>query len=163
MSAILKRELKHSEVIHGDTYYANRRYRTIIEGDMIYINGVCMPLIEFNKYFTFEHEMILSVIKRLLVKNDKFVTKTEFKSILDTYTYGRGASKRFSSFVMADRDSIIQIRHSSATRTKVEALKISYQFLYEIYNADYSSVNALEQVRWGNCGIPLKFSELRLI
>jgi hypothetical protein len=95
----------------------------------------------------------------LVTESGKAISFTKFKSIADIHEYGYGKRKVFIIFVLNSRENIFGFYPPTCTR--VEMLKISYEYLLDTIGSEIKQEFLDGNIQWGNCGIPLAYGDLR--
>jgi hypothetical protein len=151
------------EATKGETKFRkNHFYRHVDYGNGHHIvNGEDFTDIEFKSLF---ESAISKVIKDwvkigLLTENGERLTKTAFKRIADIHTYGAGKKTLKVWYFRGDKDCIYGFYPMQGTN--FENQKECYQWYLDILNGNDESLDE-KDVCFGNCGLPLMYSKLRI-
>ena len=108
------------------------------------------------------HSILMVKIKQLglISENGETISFTKFKKIVDIHQYGNGKRRVFILFVGV-KDN--KIGFYPPTCTRVEMVKIAYEYLVDTITTDMKQEYLDENVQWGNYGIPLAYGNLRAI
>jgi|688.fasta_scaffold263689_5 hypothetical protein len=143
-------------------FKANNFYRCIkVEGGYI-VYGELFDEREFESLF---EDAISKVIKDwvkigLLTENGVRLSKTAFTKLADIHTYGSGRNKMYIWYFRVSKDCIYGFYPMRGTNM-VERQNECYQWYLDILNGKYEPLDERD-VCFGNCGIPLAYSRLRI-
>ena len=154
-----------NSILQGvETLYPNKFYRHCDMGDgnhLVY--GCLFTSNEFNLYFEYAHDRVMRDFKtiELLKANNQPINKTSFKRLVDIHGYGYGRNTKHIWFFRSSRNCIYGF-YPEHGLNKREQLNECYRMYNELVNG---FVDCLDDggVKFGNCGIPLIYDELRVI
>lgn len=142
----------------GNTQYkSNTNYRVSFDED----GKGCIVFGEWMNMKTFEANFIDYVDflqkKLAIILGEHKVSFASFKKIVDIHTYGHGrkALKVMYIGVKENRFGFYPMQGN-----KADNLKECYEYYVRLFEGNFEVVDE-EDVRWGNCGIPLAYSGLR--
>lgn len=146
-----------------DIIKPNVYYRCIDIGKKQYlVYGIVFSHKKFKELFEFAQDRVLRDFKDLGILNEDNtpVSKSLFTNQADIHTYGTG---RKALKVWYFRNSCERIYGFYPMQgSKVENQKECYQMYLDIINGDVESLDN-EDVKFGNCGIPLSYGSLRIL
>jgi serine/threonine-protein kinase RIO1 len=83
------------------------------------------------------------------------VNKKEFSKLIDFHQYGNGKHKLFIGFIKRDSKNVIAFYPS--TSNKVSMLNECYSLLESALRNEDTDTD----IQFGDCGIPIKYGDLR--
>jgi len=143
-------------------YEANYFYRCMESNGGYIVFGEYFDKREFDSLFMDAIEWVKNHWKQigLLGENDKPISKTAFMKLADIHVYGyRRKNSMKIWYFRNDRNCIYGFYPMSGT-VKQNQLEC-YQWYLDILNGDYEPLDD-KDVCFGNCGIPLSYSKLRI-
>jgi len=95
----------------------------------------------------------------LVTESGEAISFSKFKQLADIHQYGLGKRKTFIIFIRNSKNNILGFY--PPTCSKVEMLKISYEYLLDTIQTEMKQEFLDGNIKWGNCGIPLAYGDLR--
>lgn len=96
-----------------------------------------------------------------LLRNGEPISFTEFKTRINTHTYGRGKFPLRIHFIGKPKETLFGF-YPAIRDTKVAEIKDAYNtYKYLVEGLEW--VVEDEFVQWGNCGIPITYGDLRTL
>ena len=97
----------------------------------------------------------------LIGPKDKPLSKAAFLRLVDVHTYTGNRTKSYILFVRNGRDNIFGF-YPPMNITLKESKKIAYDYYLTMFEDTTTNEFYYGNVCWGNCGIPLSYSKLRI-
>lgn len=154
----VKKEASNIGLLLSGNFKGDKFYRVLFDSDKkgCIVYGEWMSMDDFNANF----ELVIPELqKRLaLLLGDKKVSFAEFKRRADVHTYGLGL-KAIKIVFIGTKNNRFGFYPMQGNMT--ESLKESYQLYVKLFEGDFEVIDS-EDVQWGNCGIPISYSDLRV-
>lgn len=152
--------------IGDEMFVKGKVYRYVNQGNgYVIVNGVGILAEVFHKHFMDYHTFVLSKLKELGVYDDDkdcLVSLNSFKNdYADVHTYGRGHNKKFIIFVGLYKSNLFGCYVDFNITTKANAIKESYSMLKGLLEGNKEILD-IEDIQWGNSGIPLSYGDIRI-
>lgn len=147
----------------------NTFYRSIILSNgnhkEVLVYGVVFVNENFDNIFEFAYDKVIRDFKLcgLIKPNGKPISKTAFGKLADihSYTSYRTKSGLYKAFFYTQVKRGIYAFESSFKETKRSFLNTVYSYFICVINGNMDFIDN-NLIQFGNCGIPLTFSDLRV-
>ena len=144
------------------TFKKNNFYRHIVlENNLHLINGETFTNKEFDRLFILAIDRVKADFKKIgiLGENDKPISKSLFTRVADIHTYGSGRKGYKIWYFRGGKDLIYGFYPMQSNQR--ENQRECYQWYLDILNGEVDCLDERD-VCFGNCGIPLSYSRLRI-
>jgi hypothetical protein len=118
---------------------------------------------DFDNKFEYASERLMRDFKLcgLVKPNGKPVSKAKFKRDCQLHTYGRGQQKLFKALFFTMKDRQIYSFQTNLRENKTEFFQETYNQYLDIMDGDLEPIDN-RLVQFGNCGIPLTYSDMKV-
>ena len=144
-------------------------YRSIIltneNRKEVLVNGEVFVNENFDNNFEFAHDRVMRDFKLcgLIKPNGEPVSKTAFKKLADNHQYTSRTIKSglYKALFYTNVERGIYAFESAFKEPKKKFYDTVYSYFINIVNGEMDAIDN-QLVQYGNCGIPLNFSNLRV-
>lgn len=144
------------------SFLANRFYRhSVLEKNLHLVYGETFTQVEFDSLFINAIDRVKADFKKIgiLGADEKPISKSLFTKLADIHTYGSDRKGYKIWYFRGARDLIYGFYPMQGT--KKENQTECYQWYLDILNGNHECLDDRD-VCFGNCGIPLSYSKLRI-
>jgi hypothetical protein len=137
-------------------------YRSIaVTENATIVNGFCIPNQEIERDFELAYDKVIRDWELIgLVVGGKPITKKKFKELADVHVYGRQTNNNRIAFFNTHPKECLYGFYPMYNENKAKQLDSLYVLYLETVNGNMSYIDQ-EYIQFGNCGIPLSYSDLR--
>lgn len=150
-----------------DTLTPNKFYRCLKDSEngatSYFVYGINMSEEFFEAYFELAYDRIIRDWKSIgVIGSDGIITKKVFCEMADVHTYGK-QTNNMRIMYFGGKDCIYGF-YPPFNENKVKQLDHMYRWYKEVVICGEYAMQYFDnrEIQFGNCGIPLTFSDLRV-